>query len=45
MKIAIAGYSGYIGRYLQNFFQRDAEIELILRLGRSPDSDQHLDLL
>ena len=45
MKIAIAGYSGYIGRYLQNFYQRDAEIELILRLGRSPDSDQHLDLL
>lgn len=45
MKIAIVGHSGYIGKYLVNFFERDNEVESLLRLGRSPDSDQYLDLL
>ena len=44
MKIAIVGHSGYIGKYLVKYFERDAEIKSILRLSRSSNSDRFLDL-
>lgn len=44
MKIAIVGHSGYIGKYLVKYFERDAEVKSIFRLGRSANSDRFLDL-
>lgn len=44
MKIAIVGHSGYIGKYLLKRFESDIEIESILKLGRSTNSDEFLDL-
>ena len=44
MKIAIVGYSGYIGTHLLQHFGRDPAVPSILRVARDAGSDAVLDL-
>lgn len=44
MKIAIIGHSGYIGGYLLKRFSREPGIDTVLKLDRTKDADEYLDL-
>lgn len=44
MNVAVVGSSGYIAGFLLKAFQEKSEIEKVLRIGRTRDADEPLDL-
>ena len=44
MKLALVGSSGYIAEFLFEKFLKDAKIESVLKIDRTPSSDVYLDL-
>ena len=44
MKIALVGSSGYIAEYVLKKFETNCEIESILKLDKTPEADEFLDL-
>lgn len=45
MKVAIVGSSGYIAQYLSRCLKKESQIESILKIDKTEDSDVFLDLL
>ncbi len=45
MKVALVGSSGYIAEYIIKRFAEEAEIESVLKLDKTDEADEYLDLL